>query len=65
MSNAKAIEKTGHGHDHKVPGWYSQGITAAYERARGLRALNQRCDGEYEVSVSKVIATDTTRVIRL
>ena len=90
VSNAKAIEKTGHGlehwfavldrfgavekghtaaarhlyDDHKVPGWYSQGITVAYERARGVRALNQRCDGEYEVSVSKVIAADTAKVIR-
>ena len=90
VSNAKAIEKTGHGldhwfavldrfgavekghtaaarhlyDDHNVPGWYSQGITVAYERARGVRALNQRCDGEYEVSVSKVIAADTARVIK-
>ena len=90
VSNAKAIEKTGHsldhwfavldrfgavekGHtaaarhlsdDHKVPGWYSQGITVAYERARGVRAINQRCDGEFEVSVSKVIAADTAAVIK-
>jgi hypothetical protein len=90
VSDAKAIEKTGHaldhwfavldrfgavekGHtaaarhlydDHKVPGWYSQGITVAYERARGVRALNQRCDGEYEVSVSKVLGADTTTVIK-
>jgi hypothetical protein len=40
---------------HGVPGWYSQGITVAYERARGARAVNQRCDGEYEVSASKVV----------
>jgi hypothetical protein len=40
---------------HGVPGWYAQGITVAYERARGVRAANQRCDGEFEVSVSKVI----------
>jgi hypothetical protein len=90
VSDAKAIEKTGHGldhwfavldrfgavekghaaaarhlnDDHKVPGWYSQGITVAYERARGVRALNQRCDGEYEVSVSKVIPAGTARAIK-
>ena len=90
VSNAKAIEKTGHGldhwfavldrfgavekghtaaarhlyDDHQVPGWYSQGITVAYERARGVRALNQRCDGEYEVSASKVIAADTSTIIK-
>lgn len=90
VSNAKAIEKTGHGldhwfavldrfgaverghtaaarhlyEDHKVPGWYSQGITVAYERTRGVRALNQRCDGEYEVPVSKVMTAETARVIK-
>jgi hypothetical protein len=49
---------------HSVPGWYAQGITVAYERARGVRAVNQRCDGEYEVSVSKVVTGKTADVIR-
>jgi len=49
--------------DHKVPGWYCQMITVSYERARGVRVRNQRCDGEYEVSVSKVIAASTADVI--
>jgi hypothetical protein len=48
---------------HGVKGWYAQGITVAYERARGLRAVNQRCDGEYEVSVSKTIGADARTVI--
>ena len=48
---------------HHVAGWYAQGITVAYERARGVRALNQRRDGEYEVSVSKVVVADTMDVI--
>lgn len=53
-----------HLHDaHEVDGWYAQGITVAYERARGVRAFNQRCDGEYEVSVSKVMTATTTHVI--
>jgi hypothetical protein len=53
-----------HLHDaHHVDGWYAQGITVAYERARGVRALNQRCDGEYEVSVSKVVTAETADVI--
>ena len=90
VSDAKSLEKTGHGLDHwfdvldrfgavekghsaaarhlyeahHVGGWYAQGITVAYERARGVRAINQRCDGEYEVSVSKVVAADTTEVIK-
>jgi len=50
--------------DHQVPGWYSQGITVAYERARGVRVPNQRCDGEYEVSVSKVLTASADTVIR-
>jgi hypothetical protein len=49
--------------DHSVPGWHSQGITVAYERARGVRAANQRCDGEFEVSVSKVVNATTADVI--
>jgi hypothetical protein len=49
---------------HKVPGWYSQGITVAYERARGVRAQNQRCDGVYEVSVSKVVSATTLDVVK-
>jgi hypothetical protein len=49
--------------DHGVDGWYSQGITVAYERARGLRAVNQRTDGAYEVSASKVVAGSTADVV--
>jgi hypothetical protein len=90
VSDAKSIEKTGHGLNHwfdvldrfggvakghtasarhlfeahKVDGWYSQGITVAYERARGVRAVNQRCDGEYEVSASKVVGAKTAAVIK-
>jgi hypothetical protein len=41
--------------DHGVDGWYSQGITVSFERARGLRAVNQRVDGVFEVSASKVV----------
>jgi hypothetical protein len=49
---------------HGVDGWYAQGITVAFERARGVRAVNQRRDGGYEVSVSKVLpvsAADTVK----
>jgi hypothetical protein len=49
---------------HNVPGWHAQGITVAYERARGVRAVNQRCDGAFEVSVSKVLSADTGTVIK-
>jgi len=49
---------------HHVDGWYAQGITLAYERARGVRAANQRFDGVFEVSASKVIAADAAAVIK-
>jgi hypothetical protein len=49
--------------EHAIPGWHAQGITVAYERARGVRAVNQRCDGEFEVSVSKVVAAGTREVV--
>ena len=49
---------------HGVSGWYSQGITVAYERARGVRGVNQRVDGEFEVSVSKVVAADSATVAK-
>jgi hypothetical protein len=90
LSDAKAIEKTGHdlahwfavldrfgaiekGHtksaehlysEYGVPGWYCQGITVAYARARGKRVLNQKCDGSFEVSVSKVIAATPRQLIK-
>jgi hypothetical protein len=53
-----------HLHDtHGVDGWYAQGITVAYERARGVRDVNQRCDGAYEVSASKVVTATTAEII--
>jgi hypothetical protein len=49
---------------HGVDGWYAQGITVAFERARGVRVAHQRCDGAYEVSVSKVLAGTTGDVVK-
>jgi hypothetical protein len=50
--------------DHGVPGWHAQGITVAYERARGLRTINQRTSGDYEMSVTKTVTADTAAVVR-
>ena len=47
-----------------VPGWYCQGIVVAYERARGKRVMNQKCDGSFEVSVSKVIAATIPALVK-
>jgi hypothetical protein len=49
---------------HQVPGWYSQGIVVAYERARGTRVLNQKCDNTFEVSVSKVMPAKTAALVK-
>ena len=49
---------------YNVPGWYCQGIVVAYERARGKRVLNQKCDGSFEVSVSKVVAAKTPALVK-
>lgn len=48
---------------YQVPGWYCQGIVVAYERARGKRVMNQKCDGSFEVSVSKVIAATVPALV--
>jgi hypothetical protein len=48
---------------HGVPGWHAQGVTVAYERARGLRAVNQRCDGNYHVTVSKVVPVTVRELV--
>ena len=47
---------------HGVPGWHAQGITVAYERARGLRDVNQTCTGKFQVSVSKTIPATVAEV---
>lgn len=44
--------------------WYGQMIAVSYERARGIRAMNQKCDGEFSVSVSKVIPVALPRLFK-
>jgi hypothetical protein len=36
--------------------WYGQMVAVSYERARGIRAMNQKCDGEFSVSVTRVMS---------
>ena len=49
--------------DHGVPGWYAQGITVAYERARGLRQMNQSCTGKFQVSVTRTVPATVSQVV--
>lgn len=41
--------------EHGVPDWYCQGVTVAWERAKGLRVTNQSCAGTFQVNVSKAV----------
>lgn len=50
---------------YEVPGWYCQGIVVSYERASGKRVMNQKCDGSFEVSVSKMFATKVPALIKV
>ena len=49
--------------DHGVPGWHSQMITVAYERARGLRVANQTCAGDFQVNVTKVLPVSASEAV--
>jgi uncharacterized protein YndB with AHSA1/START domain len=48
--------------EHGVPGWWAQGVTVAYEQARGLRAPGQRRGGQFEVNASKTVAVGVERL---
>jgi hypothetical protein len=50
-------------HEHGVDGWWAQSVTVGYERARGMRARNERPDG-FEVSVSKTVAVPAVEAWR-
>lgn len=63
---------TGHTHteiarwlvsEQGVGGWWSQSITVAYERARGIRAPGQHADG-WTVTATKTIAVPVERLYR-
>jgi hypothetical protein len=51
--------------DHGVRDWYCQMITVTYERERGLRAMNQACSGDFQVSVSRVVPATVAEVADL
>jgi hypothetical protein len=48
--------------EHGVGGWWAQGVTVAYEQARGLRAPGQRRGGLYEVNASKTVTVPVNRL---
>ena len=49
-------------HDqHGVEGWWAQGVTVGYERARGMRVRHQQSDG-FSVSASKTFPVAVEQV---
>jgi len=48
--------------EHGVGGWWAQGVTVAYEQARGLRDPGQRRGGLYEANASKTVAVPVERL---
>jgi len=42
--------------------WYGQMVAVSYERARGLRVMNQKCDGEFSVSVTRVMSASLAKL---
>jgi hypothetical protein len=50
------------GAEHGVPGWWAQGVTVEYEKARGLRPIGGDRDGTLNVSASKTVAVPVERL---
>ena len=48
--------------EHGVAGWWSQAVTVAYERFRGLREPGQRRGGAYDVGRSRTVAVPVERL---
>ena len=46
----------------KIGPWWRQMIAVSYERARGLRAANQKGDGAFSVGVSKVMDASLSKL---
>ena len=41
--------------EHGIAGWWAQGVTVGYERARGMRAMNQRPGEGFDGSGAKTV----------
>jgi hypothetical protein len=65
-----AWDGTTHGHaeiarylyeTYDIDGWWAQGVTVGYERARGMRALHERPDG-FSMNASKTVPVPIERL---
>lgn len=50
--------------EHDVTGWWAQTITVEHERARGLRAVGQRLDGDYEFSIQRTVPAGVDEAVQ-
>ena len=50
------------GEEQGVASWWTQNVTVAYERARGMRARHQMADG-FSVSVTRTVDVGTERAL--
>jgi uncharacterized protein YndB with AHSA1/START domain len=50
------------GEQQGVASWWTQNVTVAYERARGMRARHEMADG-FRISVTRTVAADTERAL--
>lgn len=48
--------------EHGVPGWWAQGVTVEYEKARGLRPAGGDRDGTLNVGASRTVAVPVERL---
>ena len=48
--------------EHGVPGWWAQGVTVEYEKARGLRPIGGDRDGTLNAGASKTVAVPVERL---
>ncbi|PWB97279.1 hypothetical protein [Homoserinimonas hongtaonis] len=44
--------------EHRVDGWWAQGITVGYEQARGMRLPGQQPDGTFAAGISRTVDGD-------
>ena len=50
--------------EYKVKDWWTQTVTVGYERIKGLRAIGQRRDGDYEANKSKTLNASAAAVFK-
>jgi Domain of unknown function (DUF4287) len=51
--------------EHKLPPWWCQMVAVQYERDRGIREVNQKCDGEFSISKSITVDVSVAKVYSL